>query len=361
MTRTLTLAVLFAAAVWAQAPRHQIVYREPGRFGGWPANHGIWNWGDEILVGFSAAWFQLRPPDRHQMDGDKPEEPRLARSLDGGATWNIEAPKSLLPPEQGGSPVTPLKKPMDFRRPGFAMTIRLTGIHTGPSRLWYSYDKGRTWNGPHEFPMFDLLGVAARTDYVIHGPREATVFLTAAKSNGREGRPFCARTSDGGLTWKFLSFIGPEPAGFSIMPSTLLFGTQTFLTTVRVKSDPDNWIEAWISRDRGVSWEYAGRPVRDAGGMSGNPPHLIRLKDGRLCLTYGYRSRPYSIRAKLSGDRGETWGPEIVLRDDAAAWDLGYPRSVERGDGKVVTLYYFNDGPHNERFLAATIWNPGQR
>ncbi len=28
-----------------------IVYKEDGRYGGWPANHGSWNWGDEIVVG----------------------------------------------------------------------------------------------------------------------------------------------------------------------------------------------------------------------------------------------------------------------------------------------------------------------
>ena len=34
---------------------HVTVWREAGRYGGWPANHGIWNWGDEILVGFTAG------------------------------------------------------------------------------------------------------------------------------------------------------------------------------------------------------------------------------------------------------------------------------------------------------------------
>jgi hypothetical protein len=32
------------------------VYSEPGRFAGWPANHGIWSWGDELLVGFSRGY-----------------------------------------------------------------------------------------------------------------------------------------------------------------------------------------------------------------------------------------------------------------------------------------------------------------
>ena len=32
---------------------HVIVYRETGKFAGWPANYGMWAWGDEIVVGFT--------------------------------------------------------------------------------------------------------------------------------------------------------------------------------------------------------------------------------------------------------------------------------------------------------------------
>jgi len=85
---------------------------------------------------------------------------------------------------------------------------------------------------------------------------------------------------------------------------------------------------------------------------------MIKLQDGRLCLTYGYRDVPYGIRAKLSEDDGETWGEEIILRDDGGNYDLGYPRTVQRSDGKIVTLYYFNDHPEGERYIAATIWEP---
>jgi Neuraminidase (sialidase) len=87
---------------------------------------------------------------------------------------------------------------------------------------------------------------------------------------------------------------------------------------------------------------------------------LIRLRDGRLCLTYGHRSKPFGIFAKLSRDNGHTWSAPIILRDDGAAWDLGYVRSVERPDGKVVSVYYFNDAPSSERFIAATIWSPDE-
>ena len=56
-------------------------------------------WGNEIVVGFSAAYYQWIGPDRHPYDRSKPEEPYLARSIDGGETWGIEPTPSLVPPE----------------------------------------------------------------------------------------------------------------------------------------------------------------------------------------------------------------------------------------------------------------------
>jgi hypothetical protein len=348
-------------AALSAAPRHVTVYKEAGRFGGWPANHGIWSWGNEILVGFSAAWFQLKTPDRHQYDNTKPEEPRLARSLDGGETWTVEAPPSLLPPEQGGAPERDLDQPMDFTAPGFAMTLRFVDANRGPSRLWYTVDRGKTWRGAFRFPLLGQPAVMARTDYIVNGPGDAMVFLTAAKRNGREGRVFCARTTDGGMHWQFVSYLGDEPAGFSIMPSTVRLSPTKLLTATRVKQDQDrSWIDLYASDDNGTHWTLLKPPAPFAGAFSGNPPSLIRLRDGRLCLTYGFRSPPYSIRARFSRDKGHTWSAETILRDDAAAWDNGYVRTAQRPDGKIVTVYYFPEQPHTERSIQATIWDPGK-
>ena len=68
-------------------PKQIKVYYEPGRFGGWPANNGIWSWGDEILVGFTQGFYKDLGPDRHAIDREKPEVNLFARSLDGGETW----------------------------------------------------------------------------------------------------------------------------------------------------------------------------------------------------------------------------------------------------------------------------------
>lgn len=87
---------------------------------------------------------------------------------------------------------------------------------------------------------------------------------------------------------------------------------------------------------------------------------MIRLKDGHVCLTYGYRARPFGMRARLSADGGRTWAREIILRKDGGGRDLGYPRTVQRPDGKIVTIYYFHDQPKGDRYIAATIWSPAE-
>lgn len=86
---------------------------------------------------------------------------------------------------------------------------------------------------------------------------------------------------------------------------------------------------------------------------------MVRMQDRRLCVSYGFRRTPFGIRAKLSDDDGQTWGEEIILRDDGRSWDLGYPRTIQRPDDKLVTIYYFTTDHDPEQHIAATIWDPG--
>ncbi|HTI50435.1 MAG TPA: sialidase family protein, partial [Planctomycetaceae bacterium] len=244
--------MLISAGAFASDPaiEHVMVYHEPGRFGGWPANHGIWSWGNEILVGFSIGYHKDLGAERHNIDRDKPEEHVLARSKDGGKTWSLEKPAEkgvlvgtkgmrhgIVPP--GSAEPEPIECPggIDFTNPDFAMTCRMSDVNTGASRFYYSNDRGHSWKGPFQLPLFDQQGIAARTDYVVDGPHDCLLFLTASKSNNREGRPICVRTTDGGKTWKFVSYIGPEPKGFSIMPSTVRLSPTEMLSTIRCSSD----------------------------------------------------------------------------------------------------------------------------
>ncbi len=361
MTRLIALIILTAAASVAQQPvTHVIVHKEQGRFGGWPANHGIWSWGNEVVVGFELGYFKDNPRG-HDIDRDKPAEHVLARSLDGGETWKLERPAGLKPPpstQVAGVPTAadgrqPVDCPggIDFTHPGFAMTLRMTSIHDGASRFYYSHNRGRSWEGPFKLPNLGLPGLAARTDYLVNGKHDLTAFVTAAKSNRQEGRVVSIRTRDGGKSWSFVSFIGPEPEDYAIMPSSLRLGPTEILTAIRRR----RWIDVWRSNDNGESWRFVNQAALSTGG---NPPHLVDLGDGRIVVTFGYRLQPFGIRARISDDHGLSWSNDSVLRDDGGGGDLGYPRSVLRPDGKLVTVYYFNDDAHKERYISGTIWTP---
>ena len=242
----LVVLVVQAGPVPVEDVEHHTVYYEKGRFGGWPANHGIWIWGNEILVGLSKGYYKDLGPDRHPVDREATELHVLARSLDGGETWKITDPglKGDLIPEEGflhgvertDVPVPPLKESpggVRFSHPDFAMTLRTDSLHAGIGRYWYSYDRGHDWEGPFRLPDFGFPGTAFRTDYIVEGEQQCTAFTTVAKADDREGRCVCVRTVDGGKTWNLVGIIGPEPTGFTIMPSSVKLDEDSYYVAVR--------------------------------------------------------------------------------------------------------------------------------
>ena len=50
--------------------------------------------------------------------------------------------------------------------------------------------------------------------------------------------------------------------------------------------------------------------------------------------------------------------PENHLRDDARNWDFGYPRTVLRPDGIVVTAFFYTTDENPEKHIAVTIFDP---
>lgn len=169
-------------------------------------------------------------------------------------------------------------------------------------------------------------------------------------------------STDGAASWNFLGYVTP-PLIYppKICPCPAILPDGRIVVALR-NLWPDyrfHWTDIYISNDGGLTWAFLSR-VNEWGA----PASLSILKDGRLLCTYGYRAPPYGIRGKISADGGESWGREIILRDDGGSPDLGYPRTAVLSDGKVMAIYYFNKAGDvincngGVRHIVATIFEP---
>ena len=349
--------------------QHVRVYSEEGRFAGWPANLGIWSWENEILVGFVEADYR-NEGGFHDYDQSTAQD-LFARSKDGGLTWTIEnayahgQTAARYNNRLGDKAEEPsaLSEAIDFTHPDFALTFQRQTNDIGPSHFYYSYNRGEQWRGPFALPNLGTPGIATRTDYLVSGQRELLAFFTVAKSNEKEGRVLVARTTDGAQSWRRHAWIGPEPEGFEIMPSSVRLSPSDILTVIRRReSSGKSLLASYLSQDNGRSWQRLTDPVSSTGD-GGSPPALVEMQDGRLALAYAVRSENGSrIAVKVSSDGGRTWSDETVLRADGASGDIGYPRMVQRPDGKLVVVYYWNNELLEDRapnrYIAATIFDP---
>jgi len=351
---------------------HHEVYRRRGAFAGWPANYGLWAWGDEVLSVFAVG--RVGPMgDIHELDREHPFKPCQARSLDGGLTWktepfhgyvpggaslsadeHLEIELKVRPRLDRATDLAALNGPIDFTDPETIVLCARTGLAEDSVSWFYtSRSRGRRWEGPFGFAGLNM-PIAARTDILPLGRKEALFMLTTAKTDGKEGRVFCARTLDGGRSFEFLGFVGDEPAGYRIMPSSVRIGDGALVTATRCAGqDGDGWIEVFNSIDEGRNWRKLGIVV-DNTGPCGNPPALAVLGDNRLALAYGCRTKPFGIRLRLGNDGGKAWGDDIALRADGGTSDIGYPKVVVTDNGDLLVVYYFTDGPARERYIAGS-------
>ena len=168
-----------------------------------PANNGgngpTWQWGNELLVGFSQgeAAFDVTG---HQTNNDKPFLSYLARSLDGGVTWQVYKPDNYIDGEGlRQDKAIALPEGIDFTSPGFVMRVEGHGYHGNANQQWfYSLDKGARWHGPYTFGLLfdhpELAGkqFTARTSYLINSAADCFLFLSARETgiSRSSGLPF---------------------------------------------------------------------------------------------------------------------------------------------------------------------------
>lgn len=208
-----------------------------------------------------------------------------------------------------------------------------------------SADGGMTWSQLFRVPVNSPHGPISLSDGRLLYPGKQ--LWSPGQKNG------VAVSKDDGVTWSWLSDIPTRP-GDDAVNYHELHGVETADKRVIVhirnhnKANDRETLQC-ESSDGGKTWTMP-HPI----GVWGLPSHLLKLRDGRLLMSYGYRKAPYGNQVRVSSDHGRSWSEPLTLSSDGASGDLGYPSTVELADGELLTLWYekFADNPRAQLRLA---------
>lgn len=377
----------FAKPRAAREIEHGVVFNREDQFAAWPFTMGFWDTGaGELVQCFMSLDADYADPSSISHDqlgerGGRGSRIVTVRSSDRGRTWSDPEFDIYPSIRKGEDHPADLSEygPIDFLDPDVLVGNSTTdfGKPEGRSFVRVSKDAGRSWSTAAQLPLDGLPSLLGINSSLVRPDGRCLLFLTSVSADGWNRRPLVYGSTDDGTDFHFLSFITPERDPFAAADgdwqSTYRFGGHRWfyprgtllpsgriLCTLRSQRDPRGvmWTEVYASDDGGLTWERLSR-VNDFGA----PGSLVVLSDGRVVVVYGYRQKPYGIRAVVSEDEGATWGPEIIVRDDGGSWDLGYPNAFEVEPGKVGAIYYFNrsDDPDQTnggvRHIACSIFS----
>jgi len=165
-----------------------------------------------------------------------------------------------------------------------------------------------------------------------------------------------AESKDDGQTWQWLAEI-PTRKGDSVVRGyhelhAVEAADGTLIAQIRNHNEANKGETLQSeSTDGGKTWSEP-----HSIGVWGLPSHLLRLRDGRLVMTYGHRRKPYGNQARISTDNGKTWGEAIILSGDGKGGDLGYPSTVELPDGTLLTVWYESMAEPKLAVLRQATW-----
>ena len=368
----LGLGAALAPHVRTQAAKHltkvhgiHVVSLRPNQYHGWPTLARRRN-GQLLLVCSGGRESHVCPFGQVE----------LMRSDDDGKTWTF--PRVLL------------DLAIDDRDTGILETTRGTLLATTFSSLAYEYqfnngninkwDAARQarWRGAHnrisaaerkaQLGTWMLRstdgGVTWSTPYdsIVnspHGPIQLADGrqLYAGKDLWKSGQwiGVCESTDDG-RSWKKLAQI-PTRAGDDPGEYHELHAVEATNGTIVVQirnNNPANRSETLQteSPDGGKTWSVP-HPI----SVWGLPSHLLRLRDGRLLMSYGYRRKPFGNQVRISTDHGKTWGEPVTISGDGANGDLGYPSTVELQDGTLLTAWYEQMSSRPRAVLRLAKWS----
>ncbi len=256
-----------------------------------------------------------------------------------------------------------------FLRPDAkAMEKKEDYFHAGGATFLGGYlvrstDGAKTWQGPiyppHIKPEINLtpLGnpVPACNRGAMYEGKDGKIFWSVAatdskKDGGYKTSNHLLISKDKGLTWEYSAPVAvDENVAFneSSVYETPKGDILAFLRTAKYED------QACIARstDGGktfTKWQSMG--------FKGHPLQAMRLPDNRVLLVYGYRHKPYGIRARILNAECTDYAtaPEIILREDGGGTDIGYPWAVQMDAKRVLVTYYFNID-NGLRHIAGTI------
>jgi sialidase-1 len=202
-----------------------------------------------------------------------------------------------------------------------------------------STDGGVTWSARYPVPVNSPHGPIQLTDgRVLYAGKELWT---------KESRIGVCESQDDGQTWTWLATIptrpGDDPREYHELHAVEC-ADGSLIAHIR-NANPANSHETLQSEssDGGKSWT-----VPHAIGVWGLPSHLLRLKDGRLLMSYGHRRPPFGNQTRISRDNGKSWSEPLTISADAHSGDMGYPSTVECRDGSLVTVWYelLKDSPN---------------
>lgn len=390
VSKTVAVADRFARPRLDPSAEHGIVYRNEREFSAWPFLGGLWITGNgDVVAAFTRNDCDYGSPEDTHHNKLSVSRGRLTivRSTDGGRSWDGAGAKTVFDMKTTAAEIAAAGPSTYEGEPAVDFLNRDTLVVTGSvpahfvpeAQAWLalSTDGGQSWRRPILLDRCGLPSISGHGSANVRSDGLSLVALTMVTPDGWTRRPLLYASPNGGTSWHFLSFITPEQddgSAVSAKQGVPRFGAHRYfyprpiplrngrlLASMRSQRDPTSvlWTEIFASEDGGRTWRFASR-VNDWGA----PGDIAELSDGRIICVYGYRLAPYGIRYRISADGGETWGAEMILRQDGGSWDLGYPRVVEVEPGRVMAVYYFNrqDDPiqinGGVRHIACTQFRP---
>ena len=175
-----------------------------------------------------------------------------------------------------------------------------------------------------------------------HGPiqlSDGRLLYAGKKLWTTDKKPGVCESTDDGVSWHWLADIPSRPGDsgekyHELHAVEASNGKLVIQIRNENKSDYGETLQS-ESTDGGRSWS-----VPHSIGVWGLPSHLLRLRDGRLIMSYGYRRAPFGNMARVSTDQGNSWSDPITISSDGNRGDLGYTSTVELADETLLSVWY---------------------